>query len=114
MSEITSFQGTASEYRAMLVHAEGYTGPWPHTRDHRPPMSVRSIAKRYPFRATLPVAPIGTLRKAMKAAGDRLAVTESSDPSQMWVWARDSRDVAHAVSALPLGTVFVRHDGTAF
>ena len=97
-----------------------YAGSWPQVRDHKSPMVVRGIAKLYPLRATVPNAPLSSLRKAMAATGNRLAVTESPNPRHMWVWARDERDAALATMAMPSSmltvtrsaTVFDTHDGT--
>lgn len=111
MSEITSYQGTASQYMAMKAREAGYEGTWPHSRDHQPPMCVRGIAKRYPLRATLPGAPMSTLNKALKATNDHLAMTEASDPDLMWVWARTGEDAAAASRAMA-SLVFEAHDGT--
>ncbi len=110
MSEITSFNGTAAEYIASKARQAGYEGTWPQASDHQPPVFIRGIAQRYPFRATLPVAPMSTLGKAMKATGNRLAVTEASDPAQMWIWARISLDASLASRAMASLT-FEAHDG---
>jgi hypothetical protein len=89
-----------------------YTGPWPQMRDHGPTASIRGLAGIFPFRATVSHAPLSSLRKAMRATGDRLAVSEAPNPNDMWVWARTEDDANRASAAMPRGTVFAPHDGT--
>jgi hypothetical protein len=83
---------------------------WPQTRG-TVPVTIRGIARLFPHRATLPVAPLGTLGKAQKATGTRLACTESSDPAFMWVWARTLADTEAASAVMPT-LEFGEHDGT--
>lgn len=55
----------------------------------------------FPFRAATPSAPVKTTDKANKAAGGRLAVTESDQPGTMWVWARTQADADAAAKVMP-------------
>jgi hypothetical protein len=92
---------------------------WPHASG-QVPASVRGIAARYPYRATLPkgtvpVASTAAFTAASRAAGSRLAVTEASDPSVIWVWARTGADAEAAephLEKLNPVAIFARHDGT--
>ena len=55
----------------------------------------------FPFRAAIRRAPVKTTDRANKAAGGRLAVTESDEPGIMWVWARTQADASAASGAMP-------------
>jgi len=56
----------------------------------------------FPYRAAIPSAPTSTVNKANRAAGERLAVTESGTPGTMWVWARTQADADAASAAMPV------------
>jgi hypothetical protein len=65
------------------------------------PAYITRMPTLFPYRAEIPTAPVNTTDKAHKAAGKRLAVTESDKPGIMWVWARTQADAEAASQAMP-------------
>lgn len=65
------------------------------------PPYIAKMPAIFKFRATIPTAPGRVIDPAMKAAGGRLAITESDQPGSMWVWARTKADADAAAKAMP-------------
>ena len=65
------------------------------------PPYIAKMPAIFPLRAEIPAAPTSTVNKANKAAGERLAVTESGTPGTMWVWARTRADADAASKVMP-------------
>lgn len=65
------------------------------------PAFISKMPAIFPLRAEIPAAPVKTTDKANKAAGNRLAVTESATPGTMWVWARTRADANAAARVMP-------------
>lgn len=62
------------------------------------PAYITRMPAIFKYRATTPVGPAGTI---MDIAGGKLAVTESDEAGQMWVWARTRADADAAVRDMP-------------
>ena len=78
-----------------------YDPPWPGSGEL--PVSLRGMSAIFPLIAVAPAAPSGGRERITLvnlAERFRLAVTPSTDPALIWVWARNAEDARSAASVM--------------